>query len=389
MADLPTNPSQKKARQEIIAPGGHVDREQLLQLWEDSTGDEDQPPVVTFVLQRDLAKRLDRYLVDRIPFLSRTSLQRLITEQAVTVNGRAPKASTRLRRGDIVQATLPPPPSREIPAEQMDLAVLFEDEDLIVLNKQDDIIVHPARGNRSGTMINGLAWHFNARGGQLSPVGESLARPGVVHRLDRHTTGAIVFAKSEEAHWQLGKQFEHRKTDKRYLAVVHGRMEPHADVIDLPLGRHPTVRERYAVRWDQTGKASVTIYRVREIYEEFSLVELELKTGRTHQIRVHLSHLGHPIVGDDVYGGRHLTVADVAHEVATTQEAATPLICRQALHAASLGFTHPISRKTVEYQAPLPEDMAKLIHMLRKHRYESAPKVAGATLDLDPFLAMP
>ncbi len=386
MDDQPPQPTKRDQKKQIIAPGGQVDRDRLQKLWEDSAGDEDQPPMVTFVLQRDLAKRLDRYLVDRIPFLSRTSLQRLISEQAVTVNGRVPKASTRLRRGDTVIAQLPPPPSKDIPPEQMDLAILFEDEDLIVLNKRDDIIVHPARGNRSGTMINGLAWHFNSQGGQLSPIGESLARPGVVHRLDRHTTGAIVFAKSEEAHWQLGKQFEHRKTDKRYLAVVHGRMEPHADVIDLPLGRHPTVRDRYAVRWDKTGKASVTIYRVREIYAEFSLVELELKTGRTHQIRVHLSHIGHPIVGDDIYGGRHLLVSDVAHEMTSTKEAATPLMRRQALHAASLGFTHPISQKFATHLAPLPNDFAQLVHMLRKHRYESAPKVSGTTLDLDPFL---
>ena len=386
MADLSKKPSPKDQKPQVIAPGGQVDRDRLLKLWESSGGEEDQAPTVTFVLQRDLVKRLDRYLVDRIPFLSRTSLQRLIAERAVTVNGRLPKASTRLRRGDVVETRLPPPPSKDIPPEPMDLEILFEDDDLLVLNKQDDIIVHPARGNLRGTLINGLAWHFNARVGQLSPVGESLARPGVVHRLDRHTTGAMVFAKSEEAHWQLGKQFEHRKVDKRYLAVVHGRMEPHTDIIDLPLGRHPTVRDRYAVRWDQTGKASVTIYRVREIYEEFSLVELELKTGRTHQIRIHLSHIGHPIVGDDIYGGKHLTLSDVSGDLHATQEASTPLMQRQALHAASLGFTHPITKKFLTHLAPLPTDFAQLLFMLRKHRFESTPRVTGATVDLDPFL---
>ncbi|MHC4776277.1 MAG: S4 domain-containing protein, partial [Planctomycetota bacterium] len=174
---------------DLIAPGGKVDRETLYALYERQTDDDETPISVTFKLSRDLNKRLDRYLVDRVPFLSRTSLQRLIRERAVTVNGRTPKPATRLRAGDEVIAVLPPPPSAEIPAEEIPLEVLYEDDDLIVINKADDIIVHPARGNRSGTMINALAWHFqHETGGALSAIGEKYARPGVVHRLDRHTT---------------------------------------------------------------------------------------------------------------------------------------------------------------------------------------------------------
>ena len=290
---------------ELLDAGGKVDRDALYRLYEGSS-DDDTPIRVRFELARDLNKRLDRYLVDRVPFLSRTSLQRLIREEAVTVNGRTPKASTKLRRGDVVIATLPPPPSKGIPAEDIPLDIVFEDDELIVINKADDIIVHPARGNLSGTIINALAYHFQHHSsGELSSVGEEFARPGVVHRLDRHTTGVMVAAKTDTAHWRLGRQFELRQTDKRYLAVVHGRMEPDADVIDVPLGKHPTEKTKYAVRWDDTGKPSVTIYRVRELYDDFTLVELELKTGRTHQIRVHLSYLGYPIVGDDYYGGRH------------------------------------------------------------------------------------
>lgn len=388
----------------LIGPGGKVDRDILFALYEQAReADEEQQVSVRFRLVRDLDKRLDRYLVDRIPFLSRTALQRLIDEGAVSVNEKRPKASTRLRAGDVVEAVLPPPPSSEIPAEEMALDVLFEDADIIVLNKPANLIVHPARGNRSGTLINGLAWHFlNRSGGALSTVGTEFARPGVVHRLDRNTTGAMVAAKGDTAHWRLGKQFEERRVDKRYLAVVHGRMEPHADVIELPLGKHPTVREKYAVRWDETGKPSTTIYRVRELYgapggssagpeprgsrhaanvpEGFTLVELELRTGRTHQIRVHLAHLGHPIVGDDMYGGRLLRIGEVAGS--DTPNAGAVLIGRQALHAALLGIRHPISDAPMRFIAPLPDDMRTTIELLRRHLVTERLDVSGATVDV-------
>ena len=368
----------------LIARGGTVDREALFALYEKQTGDDETPISVSFTLRRKLDKRLDRYLVDRIPFLSRTSLQRLIREQAVTVNGRPGKPATRLTAGDVVTAILPPPPTTEIPAEEIPLDVLFEDDELIVINKSDDIIVHPARGNRSGTMINALAWHFrNRTGGALSSVGEEFARPGVVHRLDRHTTGSVAFAKSETAHWRLARQFEKRTVDKRYLAVVHGRMETLADVIDVPLGKHATNKAKYAVRWDDTGRSSVTIYRVRELYDDFTLLELELKTGRTHQIRVHLAYLGYPIAGDDLYGGRHLTVGDVTGPAGTGDRSPRdPLLIRQALHAATLGFTHPITGEPLSFQAPLPGDLLELIALLRRHQHRHTPTVAGATIDL-------
>ncbi|HVP73893.1 MAG TPA: pseudouridine synthase, partial [Phycisphaerales bacterium] len=196
----------------LIAPGGKVDREALFALYEreeQASGDDEAPISVRFQLLRDLDKRLDKYLVDRIPFLSRTSLQNLIHEKAVTVNGRVPKPSTKLHKGDVVVAVLPPPPSNEIPGENIPLAVLFEDDDLIVINKQANILVHPARAHKSGTVINALAWHFqHSTSGSLSSVGKEFARPGVVHRLDRHTTGVMVAAKSDTAHWRLGKQFE-------------------------------------------------------------------------------------------------------------------------------------------------------------------------------------
>lgn len=372
---------------ELLGPGGKVDQQLLHELH--AAGDDDDAPLaVRFVLTRDRDKRLDRYLVDRVPFLSRTSIQRLIREEAVTVNGRVPKASTKLRLGDEVVAVLPPPPSTDLPAEEIPLEVLHEDASLVLINKQDDIIVHPARGNLSGTMINGLAWRFrNVSGGELSTVGEEFARPGVVHRLDRHTTGAIVFAKTDTAHWRLGRQFELRTTEKRYLAVVHGRLEPFADLIDVPLGKHPTVRTKYAVRWDDTGKPSQTIYRVRELYDRFTLVELQLLTGRTHQIRVHLAHLGYPIVGDDIYGGRHLAAADlggVRGIPALGLGPRDPIITRQALHAALLGFDHPDTGERMEFQAPVPPDLQRLVAALRAtSTHASRPGVSGARLDLE------
>ena len=341
---------------------------------------------VHFKLTRDLQKRLDKYLQDRIPFMSRTQLQRLIKEEAVTVNGRFPKPSTMLRLGDEIAVIVPPPPSKEIPAQDIPLNVVYEDHDFIVLNKQPDLIVHPARQYKSGTLINALAYHFQHRSsGSLSSVGKEQARPGVVHRLDRDTTGAIVAAKTDVAHWRLAKQFENRVTDKRYLAVVHGRVEPVYDIVDLPIGKHPTIRELMAVRYDETAKPSVTIYRVREQFDGYALVELELKTGRTHQIRAHLAHLGWPIVGDEPYGGEVLREGDLAPDVATAHR---PLIERQALHATTLMFHHPITRQRMEFVAPLWHDLHRLLTLLRARRRRVDGPIAptGSSLDIEAIL---
>jgi len=373
----------------FILPGGHVDGEAMRRALEQAAaeGVEDDSELrrVVFSLRRDLQKRLDKYLTDRITFMSRTQLQRLIDGGGVLVNERAPKASTVLRAGDVVEVVIPPPPSTEIQPEEISLDVMFEDEHIIVLNKQPDFIVHPARSHLKGTMINALAWYFANRsgsGGALSSVGKDMARPGVVHRLDRHTSGCIVFAKQDEAHWRLGHQFEHRRVDKRYIAIVHGRVEPDIQVIDLPIGPHPSrekgYREKNVVRHDELGRQAVTICRVRERYRyggrEYTLVELELKTGRTHQIRVHMSYNLWPIVGDDMYGGKPFLDAADGSEV----------LARQALHACTLGIRHPMTEEWMEFTAPLRGDIARVVEMLRTKGDEPAIRIEapGATVDL-------
>jgi 23S rRNA pseudouridine1911/1915/1917 synthase len=372
----------------LLGAGGAVDRDALFALYELNAAKDDESPVtVEFELLKDLDKRLDRYMVDRVPFLSRTQIQRLIDEEAITVNGRLPKSSTKLRKGDRIVATLPPPPSGAIQPEDIPLDVLFEDDSVIVVNKPAGLIVHPARSHKSGTLVNALAWRFKfVSGGELSKVGEEFARPGVVHRLDKHTSGAIVAAKNDTAHWRLGKQFEMRRTDKRYLALVHGSPERDVETIDLPLGKHPTVKEKYAVRFDESGKASLTIMRVRERYEvavptgivKYALVELELKTGRTHQIRVHLSYLGHPIVGDDMYGGRHVTPRDLGDAGAPAASTDQPLLARQALHATTLGFRHPMTEQPMRFTAPVAADIARAVSILR-----AASTARGASVAVD------
>ena len=370
----------------LILRGGKVNPEAIELAYRRAaeSGESDESMFrVRFELSRDLKCRLDKYLTSRISFMSRNQLQHLIGEGGVTVNGTEARPATKLRQGDAVEVVVPPPPSSEVMPQEIPLEVLFEDDHLIVLNKQPDIIVHPARAEKSGTLINALAWHFKHHtGGELSPVGADKARPGVVHRLDRNTTGCIIFAKTEEAHWKLGRQFEFREVDKRYLAFVQGCVREDGFVIDKPIGPHPSkekgYREKMVIRHDELGKKSVTIVRVRERYrlhdravgdQEFSLVELELKTGRTHQIRVHLSEEGFAIVGDDMYGGRAF-ITDEGTDRART------IIDRQALHAALLAFQHPITGETMSFVSPLPDDARALLGTLRAGAVES-PDVGG------------
>ncbi|MEM1212227.1 MAG: RluA family pseudouridine synthase [Planctomycetota bacterium] len=371
---------------------------------------------VRYTPSRDAAMRLDKYLCNRLKGMSRNQVQRLIDLGGVTVNGSPGKPSLKLKAGDTVDVVVPPKPASDLTPEDIPLDVLYEDDAFIAVNKHADIIVHPARGRLSGTMLNALLFHFQKHGtGDLSTVGKvptdetgvpvggagGDTRPGVIHRLDRFTTGVIVFAKQDEAHWLLAQQWERRTNLKAYLAVVHGNPTPAAGVIDQPLGKHPTIREAHAVRHDATSKHALTLYRVREQYKGFALVEFELKTGRTHQIRVHAAYIGHPLVGDILYGGEPLATPDLdapplpagfrpnlvyARPKAEGQKleaafAANPetIIAHPALHAGLLQIVHPITRQPMTFTAPLHEPMRSLVHHLRERHDDSLPTVTNGT----------
>ncbi len=304
-------------------------------------------------------RRLDKYLHGRFSNLSRHFIQNAIKQGAVKVNGKIAKQSLKLSPGDKIDFTPPEPPSKDILPEDIPLNIIYEDEELIVLNKQSGMIVHPARGNTHGTLVNALVFYSD----KLS-TGLGEFRPGIVHRLDKNTTGVMIVTKNDTTQWKIAKQFEHRQVNKTYLAIVHGTPELTADRINIPLGIHPRFREKYAVRPD-SGKEAVTFYEVLEPFRGFSLLKLTPKTGRTHQIRVHLSYIKHPIVADDMYGGKLIYRWQLADTEPTVQE---PILSRVALHAFSLEFKHPATEKTVKFEAPLPQDMQNLLDALREYR---------------------
>ncbi len=304
-------------------------------------------------------RRVDKYLHGRFSNFSRAMIQRHIGAGGVKVNGKIVKPSFKLNPGDEIELTLPELPSRDIEPEDIPLNIIYEDEDLIILNKQADMVVHPARSNTHGTLVNALAFYSDKLS---SGLGEF--RPGIVHRLDRDTTGVMVVTRNETAQWKIARQFERRQVNKTYLAIVHGVPELEADRVKAPLGVHPRVREKYAIR-PEIGKESITFYEVLESFRGFSLLRLAPKTGRTHQIRVHLSYIKHPIVADDMYGGKLVYPWQLMDSETTVEE---PIISRFALHASTLEFKHPTTEEMVKFEAPLPQDMQNLLDMLRKYR---------------------
>ncbi|MEE8170958.1 MAG: RluA family pseudouridine synthase [Phycisphaerae bacterium] len=332
--------------------------------------DEDGAERVRLKIRRKLpGRRLDKYLHGRFPRMSRTLIQRHIKQGAITVNGKPTKPSYEMNAGDLIDLIIPPPEPYEVIPEDIPLDVIYEDDFLLAINKSAGIICHPARATQTGTIANALAFYSSS----LSHCGDPF-RPGIVHRLDKNTTGVMIVAKTDEAHWRLARQFELRTTRKIYHAVVHGNVELDGDVIDMPIAGHPTVYDRFITSGIATklgpkferklGKPAVTRYEVIERLGAFTLVHLYPKTGRTHQLRVHMSHIGHPVAGDPFYGGSYVTPALVS---GSAEDSRTPIICRQALHAHRLIVEHPETNKPLELEAPLPDDMRQLIEFLRKH----------------------
>lgn len=309
----------------------------------------DNEMVSLAVAESDADTRLDAFLAAQIDGWSRARLQRLIEDEEVLVNGKPAKASYKLRQGDEIEVELTPPPAASFTPENIPLNIIFEDESLLVVNKPAGLVVHPAAGIHSGTLANALAFHFQ----QLSTRAGEL-RPGIVHRLDKGTSGLMVVAKNEATHESLADQFRAREVYKSYVALVHGVVKQESGRIEQPIARDPRTRIRMAVV--PAGRGALSLYKVRRSFKSFTLLDVELKTGRTHQIRVHLSWLKHPVVGDEVYGGgRDKTVQDVRLRAAIRK------LQRQFLHAERLGFRHPVSGESLQFVAPLPVELENLL----------------------------
>ncbi len=311
--------------------------------------------------QRLWGKRLDMYLVLSGLGVSRSRAAKLVEEGKVLVNGKPGKPSYRIKPGDKIAAVFTAEPEPAIEPQPLDLHIVYEDDDLIVLDKPAGVVVHPARGNRDHTLVNGLLFHCQS----LPQRPDSALRPGVVHRLDKETTGLIVFAKTDLALRSLGEQIEHRRVVREYLAFAWGDFELDEGTIDAPIGRHTIDRTRMAVT-PFAARTAITGYTVLRRYDLCTYLRLRLKTGRTHQIRVHLQHIGHPVVGDPEYGGRNPKVLTNRDHLPLFENC-LHIIERQALHATLLGFVHPRTQEYREFCSPLPEDMAALLVFLEEN----------------------
>ena len=293
----------------------------------------------------DRGVRLDSFLACRVPELTRSAAARLIETGRVTVAGRTAAKSCRLEGGELVEAELPDPEPTQALPQDIPLDVVYEDEDVIVVNKPAGLVVHPAPGHPDGTLVNALLHHG---GSSLSGIGGEL-RPGIVHRIDRDTSGLIIAAKNDAAHQALSAQLQDHTLARTYEAVVVGNLREDRGTVDAPIGRHHTDRKKMAVT-DRGGRAAVTHWEVLERFQGFTHVRCRLETGRTHQIRVHMAHLGHPICGDTVYGARK----------------PVPGLTGQCLHAVGLRFIHPRTGEAVELSCPLSDAFTALLEKLRK-----------------------
>lgn len=294
--------------------------------------------------EQEVGKRLDAFLSENIEGQSRSYIQKLIEQEAVLIKGKPTKSNYKLRISDNVEVTIPDPVPLDVAAEDIELNILYEDEDVIVLNKPQGMVVHPAHGNYSGTIVNALLSHCD----NLSGI-NGVMRPGIVHRIDKDTSGIIIIAKNNEAHVSLSEQLKEHSITRRYNALVEGVVKTDTGTIETMIGRNPRDRKEMAVV-SKNGKRAVTHYTVLERFESYTLIEARLETGRTHQIRVHMAHIGHPIVGDPLYGYKKQRFHTEG----------------QLLHARVLGFIHPRTGEYKEFEAPLPDYFVDILSKIRR-----------------------
>ena len=292
-------------------------------------------------------QRLDVFVVERFPELSRSHVQKLIEQGNVLVDGSVRKANYKLRGGEAVQVTVPQAEPISVEPEDIPLDILYEDKDIIVVNKARGMVVHPASGVYSGTLVNALLYHCQ----DLSGINGEI-RPGIVHRLDKDTSGVMVCAKNDTAHLDLAEQIRTKTAHRTYWAIVHGNIKEEAGIIKGDIGRHPTDRKKMAIV-RENGKPAVTHFKVLERFGEYTLVECKLETGRTHQIRVHMTSIGHPLINDPKYGPK---------------KSSPFAINGQALHSLQLTLTHPVTKEEMTFTAPIPTDMEKILTGLRNKR---------------------
>ena len=292
----------------------------------------------------DSGLRIDKYLSSVNEQLSRSYIQKLLKSGLVLVDGKPVKASYQVDEGDVISLDIPEAVEPEIEPENMDLDILYEDQDVILVNKPKGMVVHPAAGHYSHTLVNGLMYHCKD---QLSGI-NGVMRPGIVHRIDMDTTGVIIACKNDMAHNSIAAQLKEHSITRRYQAIVHGVLKDDAGTIEGPIGRHPTDRKKISINYNN-GKSAVTHYKVLKRFRQYTHVECRLETGRTHQIRVHMASIGHPLLGDLVYGPGKCPI---------------PGLQGQTLHAGVLGFIHPRTGEYMEFTAPLPEYFAKLLNTL-------------------------
>ena len=316
------------------------------------------------IVVTDAGKRLDKLISEQLPELTRSAVQHLMQDGCVTISGKPVKKNTKAAAGDVITVELPEPKEVAIEPENIPLDIVYEDADIIVVNKPKGMVVHPAPGNWSGTLVNALMYHC---GDSLSGINGEI-RPGIVHRIDKDTSGLLAVAKNEESQLKLAKQFFDHSIERRYVAIVWGDIREDEGTIEGNIGRDPNDRMRFRVfEEEDKGKRAVTHYRVLERFGFVTLVECKLETGRTHQIRVHMSRLGHPIFNDERYGGNEIRKGTIYSKYRQFINNCFELCPRQALHAKTLGFVHPRTGEWLQFDSAVPEDMTALLDKWRKY----------------------